>query len=74
MSTVRKRSVTFGTTIRIAPSHHPSYTSCRVDDLRFLWTVGDRWRPLLPVLDRCDTDPARTEVSGACPACGADLQ
>lgn len=27
----------------------------------FLWTVGDHWGPLLPVFDRCDTDPVRTE-------------
>jgi hypothetical protein len=32
----------------------------RAGDLRFLRTVGDRWRPLMPLLDHCGTDPART--------------
>jgi hypothetical protein len=57
-------SPTFGTTIRIAPLHHPCCLSYRADDLRFLLTVSDRWCPLLPVRDRCDTDPARTEAPG----------
>jgi hypothetical protein len=36
-------AVTFGTTIRIACLHRPSFLSCTASDLRFLWTVGDRW-------------------------------
>jgi hypothetical protein len=55
---------TFGTTIRIARSHRPSWAGGTADDLRFLRTVGDRWRPLLPMLDRCGTDPGRTEFIG----------
>jgi hypothetical protein len=38
-----RRSVTFGTTIRIARLHHPSCLNWRVGDLRFLCTVGDCW-------------------------------
>jgi hypothetical protein len=53
--------MTFGTTIRITRSHHPSCLSCRADDLRFLWTIGDRWCPLMPVPNRWGTDPVRTE-------------
>jgi hypothetical protein len=53
-------SLTFGTTIRIARLRYPSCLSRRVSDLWFLRTVGDRWCPPMPELDRCDTDPART--------------
>jgi hypothetical protein len=53
--------VTFGTTIRIARSRHRSCMSWRADDLQFAWTVGDRWRLLMPMRDRCDTDPVRTD-------------
>jgi hypothetical protein len=35
--------MTFGTTIRTSRLHHPSCLSRRASDLRFLWTVGDRW-------------------------------
>jgi hypothetical protein len=55
-------SATVGTTIRIARLHHPSCMSRKASDLRFLWAVGDRWRPPMPLIDRCGTDPARTEV------------
>jgi hypothetical protein len=55
--------VTFGTAIRIARVHHPSCLTWRASDLRFLRTVGDRWRQLMPVHDRCGTDPTRTELS-----------
>lgn len=53
-------SLTFGTTIRISRLRYPSCLSRRVSDLRFLRTVGDRWCPPMPELDRCDTDPAGT--------------
>jgi hypothetical protein len=33
----------FGTTIRIAHLHYPSYLSWRGGELRFCWTVGDHW-------------------------------
>jgi hypothetical protein len=36
-------------------------------DQLILWTAGDHLGPLLPVLDRCDTDPARTEGCLAAP-------
>ena len=57
-------SLTFGTTIRISRLRYPSCLSRRVFDLWLLRTVGDRWCPPMPELDRCDTDPART----GCPA------
>ncbi len=59
--------MTFGTTIRISGLGYPSCLSRRARELRFLRTVGDRWRPLMPVRDRCGTDPARTELEpGSC--------
>jgi hypothetical protein len=58
--------MTFGTTIRISPPRYPYCLSRRARDLRFLRTVGDRWRPLMPLLDRCGTDPVRTELIEAC--------
>jgi hypothetical protein len=63
---VRKAGLntTFGTTIRISRLHQPSCMSWRPGDLRFLRTIGDRWRPPMPLLDRCGTDPARTNGCG----------
>jgi hypothetical protein len=43
------------------PSAFSQLLEPKARDLRFLRTVGDRWRPPMPMLDRCDTDPARTE-------------
>jgi hypothetical protein len=59
-SAARRAKPTFGTTIRISRLRYPSCLSRRVSDLRFLRTVGDRWCPPMPELDRCDTDPAGT--------------
>jgi hypothetical protein len=61
-------SITFGTTVRIARSHHPGCLSWTGGNQQFLWTVGDRWCPPMPVRVRSDTDPAPTERNGACTA------